>query len=61
MGLTKAERYNKNLFEIFENAKRLKAIYTGHSCVLCKEGITCKEDKTGTANICQKCSNKYPY
>lgn len=56
-----AERYNRNLHRIFEDAELLKATYTGHSCVICKEGITWEEDETGTANICNKCSMDIPY
>jgi DNA-directed RNA polymerase subunit RPC12/RpoP len=60
MGLTTAQRYNRNLDKIFENAKILKATYTGHSCVICKEGITWEEDYTGGANVCKKCGDKLP-
>ncbi len=61
MGLTKTERYNRNLHRIFEDAKILKATYTGHSCVVCNEGITWEDDYTGEANICGKCSGDIPY
>jgi hypothetical protein len=61
MNLTTAQRYNRNLDKIFEDAKKLKAIYTGHSCVICNKGITWEEDTTGEANICVKCSDTIPY
>jgi hypothetical protein len=61
MGPTKAERYNRNLDRIFKEAKELKSIYTGHSCVLCGEGIKWEDDKTGEANVCKKCADNLPY
>jgi len=61
MGLTRAEKHNRMLNKIFDTSKLLNATYTGHSCVLCKGGITWEEDETGTANICSKCSDKIPY
>lgn len=56
-GLTRAQRYNRNLDRIFEDAKLLKATYTGHSCVTCGEGITWEEDEDGESNLCSKCKD----